>query len=190
MSLLVSGLFSTADSYGSGTATFEILFMLLVAFILGYLLRLFLNKSKDDGQYKLKYDDLYHKYELLKNQNDIHQKENTRLSTALADCEGKNKMAFAGGAAAPKAPVKKDNLKKIEGIGPKIEQLLFDAGIYTWEALSQTSTDFIKKVLDDAGPRYKMHKPATWPKQAKMAAQGKWDELTKWQDKLKGGRPV
>ena len=32
-----------------------------------------------------------------------------------------------------------------------------------------------------------MMKPATWPKQAKMAADGKWDELKKWQDEMDGG---
>jgi small subunit ribosomal protein S2 len=29
--------------------------------------------------------------------------------------------------------------------------------------------------------------PATWPKQAKMAADGKWDELNEWQEKAKAG---
>jgi len=134
-------------------------------------------------QYKSKYEELYHKYDLLKNQNEIHQKENKRLVVALADCQGRTKMAFAGGASVvAKAPAKKDNLKKIEGIGPKIEQLLYDAGVYTWKELSQKSPDFIKKVLDDAGPRYKMHNPGSWPKQARMAADGKWDELSAWQD--------
>jgi len=190
MSLLVGGLFSTADSYGSGTAIFEILLMLLVAFILGYLLRLFLSGNSESGDYKSKYDELLHKYDLLKNQNEIHQKENRRLVADLVGCQDKSKMAFAGGAAVAKEPIHKDNLKKIEGIGPKIEQLLYNAGVYTWEALSQTSADFIKKLLNDAGPRYKMHNPATWPQQAKMAAQGKWDALKKWQDELKGGRPV
>ncbi|MEJ6796117.1 MAG: 50S ribosomal protein L21, partial [Flavobacteriales bacterium] len=28
----------------------------------------------------------------------------------------------------------------------------------------------------------------TWPAQAKMAAEGKWDELKKWQDELDGGK--
>ncbi len=30
--------------------------------------------------------------------------------------------------------------------------------------------------------------PGTWPEQAKMAAEGKWDELKKWQDELNGGK--
>jgi hypothetical protein len=33
-----------------------------------------------------------------------------------------------------------------------------------------------------------VHIPATWPKQAEMAAAGKWDELKAWQDELDGGK--
>ena len=32
------------------------------------------------------------------------------------------------------------------------------------------------------------HVTDTWPAQAKMAAEGKWDELKKWQDELDGGK--
>ncbi|MCB0660779.1 MAG: hypothetical protein KDC04_07580, partial [Saprospiraceae bacterium] len=45
-----------------------------------------------------------------------------------------------------------DDLKAVEGIGPKIEGLLHDAGINTWRALSETSADRIKHILDQAGP--------------------------------------
>ena len=81
-----------------------------------------------------------------------------------------------------------DDLKKIEGIGPKIEQLLKDASIKTYAALSTTDPDKIREILLAAGSRYKMHDPATWPKQSEMAAAGKWDELKKWQDELDGGK--
>lgn len=91
-------------------------------------------------------------------------------------------------AAAPKAPARKDDLKKIEGIGPKIEGLLNQAGIETFEHLSKAKADKLKSVLQAAGPRYKMHDPATWTRQAKMAAQGAWDELATLQKELKGGR--
>lgn len=97
---------------------------------------------------------------------------------------------------APKkeAPAKKaadaagDDLKKIEGIGPKIAELLNAAGIQTYADLAGTDIEKIKEVLDEAGSRYKMHDPTTWPEQAQMAADGKWDELKELQENLKGGK--
>ena len=82
----------------------------------------------------------------------------------------------------------KDDLKKVEGIGPKIEGLLNAAGIHTWIALSASSKARLKGILEAAGDRFKMHSPDTWPAQSLMAAQGKWDELKKWQDELDGGK--
>ena len=86
------------------------------------------------------------------------------------------------------AKAKKDDLTKIEGIGPKIAGLLNAAGITTFKKLSTSKTTAIKKILEKAGPRYKMHDPGSWPKQSKLAADGKWDQLKKLQDKLDGGR--
>ncbi len=83
---------------------------------------------------------------------------------------------------------KKDNLKKIEGIGPKIEKMFNEAGITTFSILSKTKVSSLKQILKAAGSRYTMHDPTTWPKQAKMAANGEWDKLTVWQDELKGGK--
>ena len=83
---------------------------------------------------------------------------------------------------------KKDDLTKIEGIGPKINELLNKGGINSFEDLANAKNDRLKKILDDAGPRYKMHDPGSWPRQSKLAADGKWDELKKLQDELDGGR--
>ena len=79
-------------------------------------------------------------------------------------------------------------LQIVEGIGPKIEKLLHAAGIKNWSDLSNTSVSDIKEILENAGPRYKMHDPTTWPKQAAMAAAGKFDELKEYQDELDGGK--
>ncbi len=81
-----------------------------------------------------------------------------------------------------------DNLKKIEGVGPKIETLLKKADILTFEDLAQAKQKLLKDVLAEAGPRFRMHDPSTWPKQAKLAAKGDWDKLKTLQDELKGGR--
>ncbi len=82
----------------------------------------------------------------------------------------------------------KDDLKKVEGIGPKIESLLNDAGIHSFARLSISSAAYVKQILTKAGDRYAMHDPTTWAKQAEMADKGLWTKLQKWQDKLDGGR--
>ena len=95
--------------------------------------------------------------------------------------------------AAPKATGKKpklDDLKIVEGVGPKIEQLLKEGGINTWAQLSEADVDRLKEILDAAGPRYQIHNPSTWPAQAKFAAEGRFDELKEYQDMLIGGRDV
>ncbi|WP_209401531.1 hypothetical protein [Pseudozobellia sp. WGM2] len=84
--------------------------------------------------------------------------------------------------------IKQDDLKVIEGIGPKIEGLFKGAGISTWKALSETSVASCKEVLATGGDRYKVHDPASWPMQAKMCYEGKWTELAKWQDEHDHGR--
>ncbi|MCB0524029.1 MAG: DUF4332 domain-containing protein [Lewinellaceae bacterium] len=84
--------------------------------------------------------------------------------------------------------VKADDLKIVEGIGPKIADLLIKAGIKTWQALSETKPAKIKEILDAAGPSFQMHDPGSWPKQAGMAAKGQWDALKKLQDELDGGK--
>jgi predicted flap endonuclease-1-like 5' DNA nuclease len=81
-----------------------------------------------------------------------------------------------------------DDLKIVEGIGPKIEQLFHNEGIRTWKALAGTSVERCQQILDKAGERYRIHKPATWPKQCELAYLGKWNELKEWQDKMIGGK--
>jgi len=110
--------------------------------------------------------------------------------------EAPKKAATPKPEAKPKAAAKKstkggnkpDDFKKIEGVGPKIASLITEAGITTFAELSKTDPEKIREILLAAGNRYKMHDPATWPKQAGMAAEGKWDELKKWQDELDGGK--
>jgi predicted flap endonuclease-1-like 5' DNA nuclease len=86
---------------------------------------------------------------------------------------------------------KKDDIKKhIEGVGPKIEKLLAEKDITTFEGLAKAKISVLKEILDAAGPRFKMHDPATWSEQAKLAAKGEWDQLAKLQEELKGGKRV
>jgi large subunit ribosomal protein L27 len=92
-------------------------------------------------------------------------------------------------AAAPVAG-KNDDLKKIEGVGPAIEKLLNAEGITTFAGMAATAPERIKEILVAAGSRFGFHDPTTWPHQAGLAADGKWDELKKLQDELDGGKAV
>ncbi len=83
-----------------------------------------------------------------------------------------------------------DDLKKIEGIGPKISELLNKAGIFTFENLAKTKPLQLRAILDEAGSRFRTHDPTTWPQQAQMAAKGEWEKLKAWQDELDGGKVV
>jgi len=83
---------------------------------------------------------------------------------------------------------KKNDLKAIEGIGPKIAQLFTDNGLATWKAVSEASYDQMKQILESAGSRFKLANPGSWAQQAKLADEDKWDELQALQDKLDAGK--
>ena len=87
--------------------------------------------------------------------------------------------------ATKKATGKADDLKKIEGIGPKIASTLVKAGIVTYADLAKAKPAKISEIIEGVRGN---HVPDTWPQQAKLAADGKWDELKVLQDKLDGGK--
>jgi len=95
------------------------------------------------------------------------------------------KAKVAAKPVAKKATGKPDDLKKVEGIGPKIASVLVEAGITTFAQLSKTKSEKISEII--SGVRGN-HVTGTWPEQARLAAEGKWDELKKWQDELDGGK--
>ena len=79
---------------------------------------------------------------------------------------------------------KKENLTKVEGIGPAINKALNAAGINTFAELSNASQDAIKDAIKDVRGK---HVSKSWPKQAKLAEEDKWDELKSYQDTLNRG---
>jgi predicted flap endonuclease-1-like 5' DNA nuclease len=81
-----------------------------------------------------------------------------------------------------------DDLKAIEGIGPKIESLCHGIGIRTWFDLSTTEVSLLRTMLADAGSRFATHDPSTWPQQAALLAAGRWEEFKALTDGLHGGR--
>lgn len=87
------------------------------------------------------------------------------------------------------APSKPDDLKVVEGIGPKISSVLQEAGIATFAQLADATAGQIEQILEAADPRLlRLADPATWPEQAALAASGQWDALEALQDELKGGK--
>lgn len=87
------------------------------------------------------------------------------------------------------APGQPDDLKVIEGIGPKIAVLLNSAGITTFVQLAETEVSRLDQLLVEANLR-RLADPGTWPEQAKLAAAGDWEAFKALTDQLKGGRRV
>jgi ribosomal protein L30 len=108
-------------------------------------------------------------------------------SPAKADTPAKAEVPAK--AEAPSAKVKSyapDDLVAIEGIGPKIAGVLKAAGIATFADLAATDASRLSDILHEANLR--LADPTTWPEQAQLAAEGKWDEFKALQSSLKGGR--
>jgi uracil permease len=81
-----------------------------------------------------------------------------------------------------------DDLKRIEGIGPRVAAALHSAGIYSYDQLAGTDAAKLKEILNAAN--LKMMDPTSWPDQARLAAVGDWSALQELQDKLDAGRGV
>lgn len=116
---------------------------------------------------------------------------------ACADCEAERErlqklvaiLEQKGSPTEKKADKKKpDDLKVVEGIGPKITELLGAGGIQTFKQLAEAEVSRIKELLSHGGPRFSMADPSSWPAQAKLAAEGRWDDLNAFQAKLRAGR--
>ena len=108
---------------------------------------------------------------------------NTDDSAETQETEAKTSKAKAS-----KSKGAGDDFKVVEGIGPKIEELLHSAGIITYADLAAKSADDIREVLLAQSSRNKMFDPTTWPEQAQLAAEGKMDELNTLKESLKAGK--
>ena len=152
----------------------------LLCALLGYLLgRLVEKKSK--VYVKLRTD-----LEQLQSENDSLKKELASLRKKPVSLVPEFDADLAAGFLGKE--VVENDLKIVEGIGPKIEELFHNAGITTWKALSETSVEKCQQILDEAGDSYKVHKPDTWPSQAETAYHGLWKVLKWWQDDMIGGK--
>ena len=119
------------------------------------------------------------------------EKENARVDDVRrVDAEAVNRQAaFAAEKVVPAMPVgtaSMDDLTIIEGIGPKIAGILKLAGVSSFAQLAATELPFLENLLKENGLQFT--KPATWAAQARLAAEGKMDELKALQEKLVAGR--
>ena len=169
----------------------------LICGILGYLLGKMNSKGDDSLAVSLQADldackantkSLNAKIAAL--ETDLAAKVKNSSSTAQSFVSPAAVIAFDAALAATVfgKKIKENDLKVVEGIGPKIEALDHAAGISTCHQLSETSTEKSQSILDAGGENYAIHNPSTWAKQALLAYQGKWQELKDWQDNLRGGK--
>lgn len=114
-----------------------------------------------------------------------HRQALTEIVIESIAASGAKKGSSAKAEAKKAAPAKADDLKKIEGIGPKIADTLAEAGITTFAQLAKADAAKIAEIIAEVRGN---HVTDTWPAQAQLAADGKWDELKKWQDELNGGK--
>lgn len=91
-------------------------------------------------------------------------------------------------AKATKKAAKADDLTLIEGVGPKIAEVFASAGLASFADVAAKTAEELKAILTDAGDQFNIAVTDTWPQQAQLAAEGKFDELKKWQDELDGGK--
>ena len=78
-----------------------------------------------------------------------------------------------------------DDLKIIEGIGPRLELILYNGGIRTFKELAETRVDRLKEIMIAAGKNPNFNDPSTWPEQARLLANGEMEKFkayTKWLD--------
>ena len=169
------------NPWANPSAWWQHILMLVVAAILGYIIG-YLSRKNEIGDLET---------QLAHLDSDLDDCQNTKKvsnRTVVTSQPSDVVSAVEPLVTVPIVPPTPDDLKIVEGIGPKIEQLFNSKGIYTFAQLAATDPALLKTYLDGAGPNYRIHDPATWPQQSALARDGKWDELKKWQDELKGGK--
>jgi predicted flap endonuclease-1-like 5' DNA nuclease len=225
--------------YNETDATIEILVMLFIAVLLGFLLRHFLgyNRKKEiivsnipgesdiqqrmytEAEMNAIVNESLNKYKItlidhikhdpsvdmiVSTDHELKEKKATpkaiKSKTVQSD-DASNEIKTATSNSSTltvkakketKTPAKKeskvDDLKQIEGIGPAIEKLLNSNQIFSYEDLATKDVTLLEKILEEAGPRFRVHVPETWTKQAKLLSENKLDEFEKLTKELKGGR--
>jgi len=139
------------QAYDKTDATWEIIIMLSVAFLLGMLVHWAFSDDEPCCA-------------------DSSKKSSNTKSLSAREAQTKRKStSVSRKKTVTKKSVrkKKDNLRMIDGIGPKIEQILNANGITTYSDLAKANKQRLQDILEQAGPRFQMHDPSTWAAQAR-----------------------
>jgi predicted flap endonuclease-1-like 5' DNA nuclease len=83
-----------------------------------------------------------------------------------------------------------DDLAIIEGIGPRINDLLHANGITSFAELARASVPDLLEILERGGSHFQLANPGSWPRQAALASENRWIELKRLQEELISGRPA
>lgn len=78
-----------------------------------------------------------------------------------------------------------NDIQKINGIGPKLEEVLHGSNIKSFQDILDTPMDTLKDIIKNAGSNFSLIDPSTWHDQAAIAVRGAWDEFEKFQDNMK-----
>lgn len=166
-----------------GDAWWQHILMLIVSAVLGYIIGYLTRKSEVE---KLEGELAALDFEV----DDCQKSKKVAVATMPPPVDIPETVTIAVPAPEPAVvvPIIPDDLKIVEGIGPKIEKLLNNEGILTFAQLAATAPERIKEILVTAGTRFQMHDPTTWPEQSALARDGKLEELKTWQEELNKGR--
>ncbi len=126
---------------------------------------------------------IYRSFESEKQQGEESRDAGGATPDVSAPGESSAEMADAG--AVPEAPAtpepaapepaapepepaaqQADDLTRVVGIGPAIARHLNAGGITTWSQLAATEVEALQAILEEAGPRFRIHDPSRWPDQA------------------------
>jgi ribosomal protein L13 len=83
-----------------------------------------------------------------------------------------------------------DDLTIIEGIGPKIAELLIDNGITTFAQVADASVEDLTKILNEGGAKFNAQVSTipSWAEQSALARDGKMEELETLKTELNNGK--
>jgi predicted flap endonuclease-1-like 5' DNA nuclease len=83
-----------------------------------------------------------------------------------------------------------DDLTIIEGIGPRIDELLHANGIGSFAQLAACSVPELLDILERGGPHFQFANPGSWAHQATLASENRWADLKRLQEELIAARPA